>query len=90
MKTNDSFIDIFGDDIIYVKADTILENQKSVDVYLHLVDYNDAILYSEKKSTSVQDGKIQQEYSLERIFNDNNINELSIARLEGEIQWNIK
>jgi type VI secretion system secreted protein VgrG len=86
---DDKNLDIhtLDDEVVYVRADSSLDDGTSVKVILNILGSNEKILASKEIASSVKANKIIEKFDLEALCKDNNINKLDIEDVEGEILW---
>ncbi|RXJ65839.1 type VI secretion system tip protein VgrG, partial [Halarcobacter ebronensis] len=70
---------------LYIQAESTLKNGRSVNVTLKGLDANGEIIAEETKVTTIQKNKIFQEFDIEKLKKDNNLEEDAIKKYTGNI-----
>ncbi|PHO16852.1 type VI secretion system tip protein VgrG, partial [Malaciobacter molluscorum LMG 25693] len=70
---------------LFIQADSLLKDGRSVDVILKGLNTNGEIIAQEIKTTTIQKNRILQEFDIEKLKKDNNLEEDAIKKYSGEI-----
>lgn len=81
------FVSEIQDDVFILRADTSLDEGKSVKAILNILGENEEVLAIEEVDTTVSNSLIEQAFDLDDLFEKYDLNELDIIGYKGDIKW---
>jgi hypothetical protein len=87
---DDTYIDSISDEIFTIRAETSLKDGTEVTVELDVISKDGSILATAQDKTAVSAQKIEHDFDIEKLIDDNDLNREEIDKFQGRIMWHEK